>query len=295
MSNILITGHKGFIGRHFSKRLSEMGHKITGLDIKDGEEYDVRKWFRHPDFTQVFDMVIHCAAIVEGRCAIDLEPMRVATNLSIDSEFFNWAVRTKQKKLICFSSAASYPLEVQNSDGKIVSTEDQVSLTNFKAADQTYGFAKLALEVMADVARKAVPEMEVYVFRPFSCYGEDQSLDYPFSSFIKRIKDKANPFECWGDGEQVRDWIHNEDLLNAILAAIDKKIDFTVNLCTGRGVSMNEIIKMMMDISGHHAPIEHKFDKPVGVKYRVGDPTKMNTFYKAKISLEEGIKRCFEV
>lgn len=291
---ILITGHKGFIGSHFTKRLTEMGHEITGLDIKDGDGFDVRHWFGSPEFTEVFDMVIHCAAIVEGREAIDGEPLRVATNLSIDSEFFNWAVRTKQKKLICFSSAAAYPLEVQNSPDNLVSKEDMVDLKVFKEADQTYGFAKLALELLADAARKAAPEMEVYVFRPFSCYGEDQSLDYPFSSFIKRIKEKANPFECWGDGEQVRDWIHNEDLLNAILAAVEKKIDFTVNLATGVGTSMNQIIKMMMDISGHQVPIKHRLDKPVGVRYRVGDPTKMKTFYEPKITLEEGIRRCFQ-
>lgn len=293
--NVLITGHKGFIGRHFAKRLAEMGHSVEGLDIKDGKEYDVRLKFNDPSFTKVYDMVIHCAAIVEGRMAIDGEPLRVATNLAIDSEFFNWAVRTKQKRLVCFSSAAAYPLEVQNSPDDVVSTEDQVSLADFKAADQTYGFAKLALEVLADAARKAAPDMEVYVFRPFSCYGEDQSLDYPFSSFVKRIKDKVPVFECWGDGEQVRDWIHNEDLLNAILAAVEKKITFTSNLCTGRGVSMNGIIKMMMDISGHRVPIEHKLDKPVGVRYRVGDPTRMRTFYEPKISLEEGIRRCFDV
>jgi len=292
---ICITGHRGFIGRHFAKRLAEMGHTIKGVDIKDGPQFDVRTWFRTPEAEEVFDLVIHCAAIVEGRCAIDLEPLRVATNLAIDSEFMNWAVRTKQKRLVCFSSSAAYPLEVQNNEKDIVSREDMVDLSNFKAADQTYGFAKLALELLAETAKLYAPEMEIYVFRPFSCYGEDQSLDYPFSSFIKRIKDKVDEFECWGDGEQVRDWTHNEDLLNAVLAAIEQKIDFTVNLCTGVGTSMNQIIKMMMDISGHHVPIKHLLDKPVGVRYRVGDTTKMETFYKPQVSLEEGIRRCFKV
>ena len=65
---ICITGHRGFIGRHFAKRLAEMGHTIKGVDIKDGPQFDVRTWFRTPEAEEVFDLVIHCAAIVEGRC-----------------------------------------------------------------------------------------------------------------------------------------------------------------------------------------------------------------------------------
>lgn len=282
---ILITGHRGFIGRHFAARLS--AHEIVGVDIKDGQ--DVRDWFKKD--SRVFDLVIHCAAIVEGRGAIDGEPLRVATNLSIDSEFFNWAVRTKQKRLVCFSSSAAYPLEIQNATENIISSEDMVSLTTIRIPDQTYGFSKLALELLADIAKKTVPGMEVYVFRPFSGYGTDQSTDYPFASFIGRIKRRVKEFECWGDGEQVRDWIHVDDIVEAVLTAVEKKIDYPVNLSTGRGLSMNEVIEMMMDISGHHAPIKHLLDKPVGVRYRVGDPTRMLSFYKPKITLEEGIER----
>lgn len=292
--NVLITGDKGFIGRHFRSRLENEGHTVFGVDIKDGSEWDVRKWFYTDNANRVFDMVIHCAAIVEGRNAIDNEPLRVATNLSIDSEFFNWAVRTGQKKLVCFSSAAAYPLAVQNAEEDIISEEEQIDLTNFREADQTYGFSKLALEVLAEATRKAVPEMDIHVFRPFSCYGEDQSLDYPFSSFVRRIKDKVSEFECWGDGNQVRDWIHNDDLVDAIMLAVSSKPGPTVNLATGRGVSMNEIIQMMMDISGHHVPIKHLLDKPVGVRYRVGSTARLNQFFTPKITLEEGIRRCFE-
>lgn len=292
--NILITGHKGFIGRHFCKRLEDEGHTIFGVDIKDGDEWDVRKWFYTEAADRVFDLVIHCAAIVEGRNAIDNEPLRVATNLSIDSEFFNWAVRTGQKKLVCFSSAAAYPLAVQNAEEDIISEEDQIDLKNFKEADQTYGFSKLALEVLAYATRKIAPDMDIHVFRPFSCYGEDQSLDYPFSSFIRRIRDKVDVFECWGNGEQVRDWIHNDDLVDAIMLAIQSKPGPTVNLATGRGVSMNEIIRMIMDISGYHVPVKHLMDKPVGVRYRVGSTKRLNEFFTPKITLEEGIRRCFE-
>lgn len=289
---VLVTGSSGFIGRHIIKRLKKDGvDDLVTIDIVPGEYTDIvgdcRDYFKAN--TPVFDLVVHCAAIVEGRNAIDNEPIRVATNLSIDSDFFNWAVRTGQKRLVTFSSAAAYPIALQQSENKLVET--MVDLKNFKEADNTYGFAKLAVELLAEKAREE--GIEVFVFRPLSCYGEDQSSDYPFSSFIKRIKNRENPFVIWGDGEQVRDWIHNEDLINAIFAAIENKVYGPVNLCTGIGTSMNEITQMMFDISGYHPEVEHQLDKPIGVRYRVGDPAKMNEFYTAKVSLEEGIRRCF--
>ena len=295
--NVLITGSSGFIARHIIKKLRALypdSLNLVGVDIVPGTDtnfdMDCRDFFKENN--TVYDMVFHCAAIVEGRNAIDNEPIRVATNLSIDADFFNWALRTGQKKLICFSSAAAYPIEVQNGDSTVMLTESMVDLKNFREADNTYGFAKLAVELLAEKVREA--GIETFVFRPLSCYGEDQSEDYPFSSFIKRIKNRENPFVIWGDGEQIRDWIHHDDLINAIFAAIERGHYGPVNLCTGIGTSMNEITQMMFDISGFHPEVQHLLEKPVGVRVRVGDPTTMHRFYVPQISLKEGIRRCFQ-
>jgi len=86
---ILITGHKGFVGRYFMRALE--GNDILGIDIKDG--YDCRSYFKAYD-TQ-YDLVIHLAAIVGGRETIEGRPLAVADNFSIDSEFFQWCMKTK--------------------------------------------------------------------------------------------------------------------------------------------------------------------------------------------------------
>ena len=57
-----------------------------------------------------FDMVFHCAALVGGRLFIESAPLSVALDLSIDAEFFNWAIRTKPKAVAYFSSSAAYPI-----------------------------------------------------------------------------------------------------------------------------------------------------------------------------------------
>ena len=102
--NILITGHKGFCGRHFVRKLHR--HNITGIDIRAGK--DCRDFFRTSK--KKFDLVIHLAAIVGGRETIEGQPLSVATDLSIDAEMFNWAVSTKQKRVIYYSSSAAYPI-----------------------------------------------------------------------------------------------------------------------------------------------------------------------------------------
>ena len=102
--DILITGSHGFVGRYFINRLQE--HNLTMIDIKAGT--DCRDFFKRED--KQYDLVIHLAAIVGGRESIEGRPLAVADNLSIDSEFFQWCLKTKPKKVVYFSSSAAYPI-----------------------------------------------------------------------------------------------------------------------------------------------------------------------------------------
>jgi len=208
--NILITGHKGFCGRHFTQFLKE--HEITGVDLKDGQ--DCRDFFKTS--TQKFDLVIHLAAIVGGRETIEGQPLSVATELSIDAEMFNWAVHTKQPRLVYYSSSAAYPIKLQESAYKL--KESDIDLENVHNPDFSYGWAKLTGEILAKYAR--AHGVAVHVLRPFSGYGEDQDLTYPFPSFIQRIKSNENPFTIWGDGNQVRDFIHIDDIVAATMKVV---------------------------------------------------------------------------
>ena len=139
---VLITGHKGFVGRHFVKYFEERGDEIVGVDIKDG--LDCREFFK--TCYEKFDLVVHLAAIVGGREMIENEPLAVATDLSIDSEMFNWAVRTGQKKIVYYSSSAAYPIKYQKKNSEIKMREDFINLDDISNPDFTYGWAKLTGE-----------------------------------------------------------------------------------------------------------------------------------------------------
>lgn len=278
---ILITGSRGFIGRNFCKYFKD--EDLTLIDIKDNN--DCRDFFKTS--REVFDLVIHCAAVIGGRLEISFNPISVATNLSIDAEMFNWAVRTNQKKIVYFSSSAAYPVEIQNELYAI--KESDIDLEHIKNPDMTYGWAKLTGEYLAKFARQK--GIDVYVFRPFSGYGEDQDLDYPFPSFIQRAKNKENPFIIWGDGEQVRDFIHVDDLMRAVMGAVQLNIQEPINLGYGLPTSFNELAKIVCEIAGYSPEFQHLIDKPIGTKYRYCDNSKMIKFYTPKISLEDGIRR----
>lgn len=284
---ILITGHLGFVGRSFLRYFNNQ-HDITGIDIKEGN--DCRDFFKQS--TQQFDLIIHLAAIVGGRETIENEPLSVATDLSIDSEFFNWVIKTKQPRVVYFSSSAAYPVYLQHPELQYKLKESDINLDDIRLPDYTYGWAKLTGEYLAKFVREQ--GTKVYVFRPFSGYGADQDLTYAFPSFIDRINRRVPEFEIWGDGTQVRDFIHMEDIVEAVLMVVNNDIQVdALNLGSGIATPFNTLAETMFKISKWHPEhgIKHLLEKPIGVSYRVCDPSLMLSIYKPKYTLEERIEQ----
>lgn len=290
---ILITGSSGFVGKHFVQKLK--GHDLTLIDIKEGN--DAGEFFRKDDTK--YDLVIHLAATVGGRKTIDLAPHRLFNNFNLDSELFQWALKTKPERIVYYSSSAAYPMELQDdweigpyegAPNRRALRESDIDLDDVRSPDPSvYGWSKLTGEHLARWASRQ--GLNIWIFRPFSGYSETQDLDYPFPSFIARAKRRDNPFEIWGDGNQIRDWIHIDDIVNATLTAINITDPLTVNLSTGRATSFNEFARIVTRMAGYNAELKHDLSAPVGVRVRIGDPTNMLKIYEPKITLEEGIAR----
>lgn len=282
---ILITGSHGFVGRYFVNYFGSNGFNSLDLvDLKNNRE--CRQFFKETE-TQ-YDLVIHLAAIVGGRESIEGRPMAVADNLSIDSEFFQWCLKTKPHKIVYFSSSAAYPTWLQADEGSIL-RENEINLKSFLGTpDMTYGLSKLVGEYLAQF----VPN--VHIFRPFSGYGMDQDLTYPFPMYVKRAFEKDDPFEVWGPGTQTRDFIHMRDVVNAVMTAVDQGITGPINLGTGIATSFLQLAQMCMDEVGYKGEIKTRPDKPVGCMHRVSDNTKLLEFYTPKITLEEGIREAVD-
>ena len=142
--------------------------------------------------------------------------------------------------------------------------------------------------------------LRVHVVRPFSGYGEDQALDYPFPSIIQRAK--ARDLSVWGPPGQTRDWIHISDICKGTLSIYENDERRPVNLCTGRGVEMGALMTLAFNSLPtevrSNVDTDYKLhyleDMPTGVFHRVGDPSRMNEHYTAQISIEEGIARALK-
>ena len=285
---ILITGNRGFVGSHFTYAL--LDHNVTYVDIKDG--IDARDFFRRDD--TYFDLLIHLAAVVGGRQTIEGSPLSLAVDLSIDSEMASWAMRTQPGHILYFSSSAAYPVELQTLELKRMLTENDINLNDILLPDFTYGWAKLTGEMLCEHLRRE--GLTVTVLRPFSGYGENQSLEYPFPSFMERAGRKADPFTIWGSALTTRDWIHIEDIVEASLLLAKDRISINVNLSTGRPTTFMELFNLVARQVGYKPVVEVDEGAPKGVAYRVGNPALLNSLgYKPKVTLEVGVSRCLSV
>lgn len=303
----LVTGAAGFVGRHMVTALVERGYEIFAVDIKSRARVhakvtswrgDANNVFRHEDMQ--YDLVVHCAYHVGGRAMIDGNSLVLAKNLQLDASMFEWAVRTKQKRVLYFSSSAAYPTYYQHSDNSttllyenlIEWNSPRTWETGYVTPDGRYGWAKLTGEQLAAAAQLA--GLNVHVVRPFSGYGSDQSLDYPFPMFVDRVIKKEAEFVIWGSGTQTRDWIHIDDVVEGALQVVEQDVKVPVNLGTGIPTSMYELANSVMQISGHRVPIKIKPDMPMGVMHRVASIVRMQPIYYPKVTLWEGIERALE-
>jgi nucleoside-diphosphate-sugar epimerase len=269
----LVTGSAGFVGRHMTAGLTRRGWEVTAVDIQPadfGWQADMLTWLRG-DHNR-YDLVVHAAARSPHRLAIDGDPGMHPYNVMLDAAMFDWAIRTRQYRVLYLSSCAAI-------DGPV----------------DDYAATKLMGERLAAAARRA--DIPVTVVRPFSGYGEDQAVDFPFRAFIERARRGDDPFEIWGDGQQVRDWIHIDDVVNGALAVAESGAEDAVSLCTGRGVSMADLARYICLEAGYSAPPEFKLlgGPHVGVAYRVGDPRVLHRYYTPQVSLEDGVRRALGV
>ena len=316
MPNVLITGGAGFVGRHFTKALLKTGfdvHVVDSLHPGSGAisptsnwplfnpldfdnfyfyEMDCRNYFDQNQFV-AFDLVIHLAAVVGGRLVIENNPLAVGEDLSIDSQFWKWALNSKPGYVISFSSSAAYPIKFQTRTDWSDLSEEMIDFkTDIGMPDLTYGWAKLTSEFLSRVAGQ-LHDMKIATYRPFSGYGEDQDLNYPFTALCERaLRSTSSEFKIWGSGEQLRDFVHIDDLVAGVLGTYQNLNWSTpLNISSGVGTSFYQLAELILTAVGKESiPIATERDKPEGVFARVGNRNLQDRYgLTLRTPLSEGI------
>lgn len=290
MKSCLVTGGCGFIGRHFTKKMCDLGYNVDVVDnMSSNSALASDKWmprlqcnfnFYQEDMlsflsktTKQYNIIIHAGAIVGGRHTIENDPLSISYNITTDNELFRWIEKNPVENLVYFSSSAVYPLELQTAEyhRKLKLSDINVDTNHISIPDLTYGWSKLTGEFLLRTLHKRCPNISISVYRPFSGYGEDQHESYPFTSIVKKVLSGQQPVEIWSDA--VRDFVYVDDIVEYVLQTCFHSSGIqTLNIGTSVATSMSQLANLVSKSAfGKEVNVKVLDDKPKGVYYRVAD------------------------
>jgi nucleoside-diphosphate-sugar epimerase len=278
---VLVTGGASFIGSHLCEQLVQRGAKVrVAENFSSGE----RNHLAHiecetfegdlldPSFcstvTKGIEVVFHLAADHGGRGYIDSHPVECSTNMILDGQVFRYAHQNDVEKIIFASSGCVYPTSAQMDVSKEVFLYEDMVKPPYEA-DDLYGWAKL----MAELTLKAYHQqygIGTASCRYFTVYGPRCTENHAVMAMIARGYLKLDPFEVWGDGEQIRNWTYVDDIVSGTIAAAENISDGTaVNLGTMERIKVKECAQEVIDTLNPSASIKLLTEKPTGPLNRV--------------------------
>jgi len=307
--NVLVTGGSSFIGSTLVDALLDRGASVRIVDdLTSGKVENIQGLidkkkvdFHNADLREEgvakkaikdMDIVFHLAADHGGRGYVDLHQAGPASNLFLDGLIFWHAVREKVQKVVFASSGCVYPNHIQTDVSKeMFLTEDKVGPPY--DADNMYGWAKL----MAELTLKAYYKeygLKAASCRYFTVYGPRGVENHALIAMIARAFIKQDPFEVWGDGNQIRNWTYINDIVEGTILAGEKIDDGTaINLGTMERNKVIDAVNLIFEYTGHKPKIKFRPDMPVGPLNRVADNAlaKKLLGWEPKVLLKEGLKR----
>jgi UDP-glucose 4-epimerase len=298
----VVTGAAGFIGCHLADGLLGRGWTVIGVDDERSGDWSrvatpvtqVRRDLASLtddellSLCQDADLVFHLAAVKYNspqstpQCVIDV-------NISATRRLFDAAARVGVGKVIFTSSLYAY-----GALGPSWMAEDDVPTPT-----TTYGLSKIAGEHLLRVAARDYG-LRWTVGRLFFIYGPRQYADGGYKSVIlknfERVRRGAQPV-VFGDGEQALDYVYVDDCIDALLKMVPDKHDgWTYNVASGEGMTVNELTRTMLDVSGARLePVDGPADWTAGT-VRVGSPelAERRLEWRSTTPMHEGLARVWQ-
>jgi len=309
---VLVTGGASFIGSHLVDALVSKGAQVrVADDFTSGNLTNIQSHLetgkvdllpgdlRQPGLarlaTQGINTIFHLAADHGGRGYVDKYQAGPASNLMLDGLIFGEAINSGVEKVVFASSGCVYPSFLQaDANEELYLSEDKVCPPY--DADNMYGWAKLMGELTLQAYHKEYG-LKAASCRYFTVYGPRAKENHAVMAMISRAFVEKNPFEVWGDGTQVRNWTHVDDIVAGTIKAAEHIDDGTaINLGTMERIQVIDCAKMVMEITGHKAEIKLLPDMPTGPRNRVAENSLAKTIadWEPTVTFKEGLRRTIE-
>ncbi|HYL62144.1 MAG TPA: NAD-dependent epimerase/dehydratase family protein [Candidatus Methylomirabilis sp.] len=308
----MVTGGASFIGSNLVDALLARGAQVRVVDdlssgrlenieehVKAGRVSFIEADLREPGVTRSamkdIHVVFHLAADHGGRGYVDLHQAGPASNLFLDGLVFWEAVKAGVEKVVYASSGCVYPNYMQTDTSReIYLKEEDVKPPH--DADNMYGWAKLMAEQTLQAYHREY-RLGAASCRYFTVYGPRGVENHAVIAMIARAFIGQNPFEIWGDGQQIRNWTYVDDIVIGTILAAEKIHDGTaVNLGTMERVRVIDAAKLTLEYAGCRADFKFLRHMPTGPANRVADNTlaKKLLGWEPKVMFREGLRRTMD-
>tara|TARA_Y100001972_G_C7638053_1_gene320452 strand:- start:131 stop:1102 length:972 start_codon:yes stop_codon:yes gene_type:complete len=295
---VLVTGGGGMIGRSLVEMLYDRGAKITIADLtepiglpKDVNyiKVDLRYFDQCEKICNGMDYVFNLVGIKGSPKMCAEQPVDfMVPMLQFNTNMMEAAARANVKWYLFTSSVGVYaPANVFK--------EDSVWSTMPSPNDRFAGWAKRIGELQAEAYGIQYGNKNISIVRPANVYGAYDNFNPANAMVIPSLIRKAQEnmeLEVWGDGSAIRDFIHADDVAKGMIFAVENKITEPINLGSGKGYSIKQVVEMVVKHCGKNLPIKWLTDKPSGDALRLFDMTRAKSYgFDISVDLDEGIKR----
>jgi len=290
---IFVAGHRGMVGGALVRRLQKIDCEILTVPHK---EVDLRRQAETEAWLVANkpDTVFVAAATVGGILANDTRPAEfLYDNMMIEGNVIETARRIGVKKLLFLGSSCIYPRLAPQP-----MKEEHLLTGALEPTNQWYAIAKIAgLKLCAAYRRQYGSDF--ISAQPTNLYGPGDTFDLQASHVIPALLAKthkakvtdASEVEIWGTGKPRREFLHVDDLADALVFLMERYSDEShVNIGWGEDVSIAELAQLIAEIVGFHGRLRYATDKPDGMPRKLLDVSKLGGMgWRPQIGLREGL------
>lgn len=297
-ARIYIAGHRGLVGSAITRALKKAGY--DNLVVRTHQELDLTEQIAVRDFFRDAqpEVVIMAAARVGGIHANNSRPAEfLRDNLLMQDNVIDAAYRSGTGKFVFLGSSCIYP---RMAPQPII--EDSLLTGPLEPTNEWYAVAKIAGLKMCQAYRREYA-FNAIALMPTNLYGPGDNFDLQNShvlpALIRKFHEAKNrgdeSVEIWGSGTPRREFLHVDDLANAVIFMLqnydDEKI---VNVGWGEDVTIRELAQMIKAAVGYSGGLSFDPSKPDGTPRKLLDVSRLNGLgWRPRIPLKAGIESTY--